>query len=74
VGLAGVVLMDLVPNHTSDVHEWFRRACTDRHSPYRHFYIWRDPGPAGGAPNNGSGADMPGQKFAGQHSTDSQTC
>jgi alpha-glucosidase len=46
------VLMDLVPNHTSEEHEWFRRARTDRHSRYRDFYIWRDPAPGGGPPNN----------------------
>ena len=46
------VLMDLVPNHTSEEHEWFRRARKDRQSRYRDFYIWRDPGPGGGPPNN----------------------
>jgi maltose alpha-D-glucosyltransferase/alpha-amylase len=36
------VLVDLVVNHTSDQHEWFRAACADRDSPYRDYYIWTD--------------------------------
>ena len=46
------LLIDLVPNHTSDQHEWFRSALADPDGPHRDFYIWRDPAPDGGPPNN----------------------
>ena len=36
------VLLDLVLNHTSDQHEWFRRARSSRTDPFHDFYIWRD--------------------------------
>jgi oligo-1,6-glucosidase len=42
--------MDLVVNHTSDQHPWFRAARADRQSPYRDYYIWRDAPPAKGSP------------------------
>lgn len=46
------LIMDLVVNHTSDEHEWFRQACSSRSNPYRDWYIWRDPRPGtvGGEP------------------------
>lgn len=44
------IVMDLVINHTSDEHEWFRKS-RDPQSPYRNYYIWR-PGKDGGLPNN----------------------
>ncbi|MHB1511006.1 MAG: alpha-amylase family glycosyl hydrolase [Acidimicrobiales bacterium] len=37
------VIVDLVPNHTSDQHPWFLDARSSRDSAYRDFYIWRDP-------------------------------
>ncbi len=46
------LLVDLVPNHTSDQHEWFRSALAGPGAPYRDFYLWRDPAPDGGPPNN----------------------
>jgi alpha-glucosidase len=46
------LLIDLVPNHTSDEHEWFRSARSGRDSPHRDHYLWRDPAPDGGPPNN----------------------
>ncbi len=46
------VLLDLVPNHTSIAHPWFQEARTGRQSPKRDWYIWRDPAPDGGPPNN----------------------
>ncbi|HEX6500578.1 MAG TPA: alpha-amylase family protein [Micromonosporaceae bacterium] len=36
------VLVDLVVQHTSDRHPWFRQAVEDARSPYRDFYIWAD--------------------------------
>jgi alpha-glucosidase len=46
------LLIDLVPNHTSDQHPWFRSALEGRGSPDRDRYLWRDPAPDGGPPNN----------------------
>ncbi|WP_410219342.1 alpha-amylase family protein [Paracoccus sp. (in: a-proteobacteria)] len=36
------VIADLVVNHTSDQHPWFKAACEDRNSPYHDWYVWRD--------------------------------
>jgi len=46
------LLIDLVPNHTSSEHPWFRAARSSRDNPYRDYYVWRDPAPDGGPPNN----------------------
>ncbi|OYY26285.1 MAG: alpha-amylase, partial [Azorhizobium sp. 35-67-15] len=46
------LLLDLVPNHTSDAHPWFLEARASRENPKRDWYIWRDPAPDGGPPNN----------------------
>ncbi len=46
------IVIDLVPNHTSDQHPWFREARASRDSPRREWYIWRDPKPDGSPPNN----------------------
>jgi alpha-glucosidase len=46
------VLVDIVPNHSSNQHRWFREAVADPRSPYRDYYIFRPPGPDGGPPNN----------------------
>jgi len=46
------VLIDFVPNHTSDQHPWFQESRADRTNPRRAWYVWRDPRPDGGPPNN----------------------
>jgi len=46
------VLLDLVPNHTSDRHVWFEDASAGRDARHRDFYVWAEPGPGGGPPNN----------------------
>ncbi|MEJ1157147.1 alpha-amylase family glycosyl hydrolase [Prosthecomicrobium sp. N25] len=46
------LILDLVPNHTSDRHRWFGESRTGRDSPKRDWYIWRDPAPDGGPPTN----------------------
>jgi alpha-glucosidase len=46
------VLVDWVPNHTSNQHPWFLESRSGRSSPKRDWYVWRDPGPDGGPPNN----------------------
>jgi alpha-glucosidase len=46
------LLLDYVPNHTSDQHPWFVESRSSRQSAKRDWYIWRDPAPGGGAPNN----------------------
>jgi alpha-glucosidase len=46
------IVMDLVLNHTSDQHSWFKSARRSKDDPYRDWYIWRDAGPSGNPPNN----------------------
>lgn len=46
------IIMDLVINHTSDEHVWFKEALKGKDNPYRDFYIWRKPGPNGELPND----------------------
>lgn len=36
------LVMDLVANHTSDEHFWFKESKKSKHNPYRDFYVWRD--------------------------------
>lgn len=36
------IMADLVPNHTSDEHEWFRQSKQSKEDPYSDWYIWRD--------------------------------
>jgi glycosidase len=37
------LLLDLVVNHTSDQHEWFKQSRSSKDNPYRDWYIWRKP-------------------------------
>jgi alpha-glucosidase len=46
------VILDFVPNHTSDLHLWFLESRSSRTNPRRDWYVWRDPAPGGGPPNN----------------------
>jgi trehalose synthase len=39
------VIVDLVVNHTSDRHPWFRAARASKNSPFREYYVWRDQPP-----------------------------
>jgi maltose alpha-D-glucosyltransferase / alpha-amylase len=50
------VIIDLVVNHTSDAHKWFREARKSKDSPYRDWYVWSDRKPA----NAGKGMVFPG--------------
>ena len=46
------VIIDYVPNHTSDRHPWFVESRSSRESPKRDWFVWRDPRPGGRPPNN----------------------
>jgi len=46
------VILDFVPNHTSDEHPWFQESRSSRTNEKRDWYIWRDPAEGGGPPNN----------------------
>jgi alpha-glucosidase len=46
------VLVDFVPNHCSNEHPWFVEARCSRTAPRRDWFVWRDPAPDGGPPNN----------------------
>ena len=56
--LAGVhakglrLILDFVPNHTSNQHPWFLESRGSRTNAKRDWYLWRDPAPGGGPPNN----------------------
>ena len=46
------IVMDLVVNHSSDQHAWFKAARASRDAPEHDYYIWRDPAPDGGPPSD----------------------
>lgn len=46
------LLLDFVPNHSSDQHPWFVESRSSRDNDKRDWYIWRDPAADGGPPNN----------------------
>ena len=46
------VVLDLVLNHSSDQHEWFKESRSDCTNPKSDWYVWADPKPDGSPPNN----------------------
>ena len=46
------LILDLVPNHTSNQHPWFKESRSSCDNPKRDWYIWRNPASDGGPPNN----------------------
>ncbi len=46
------LILDFVPNHTSDQHPWFLASRSSRNDPRRDWYLWEDAAPGGGPPNN----------------------
>jgi alpha-glucosidase len=46
------LILDFVPNHTSEEHPWFVESRSSRDNPKRDWYVWADPAPGGGPPNN----------------------
>lgn len=46
------LILDFVPNHTSDQHPWFLESRSSRHNPKRDWYLWHDAKPDGSVPNN----------------------
>ena len=46
------LILDLVPNHSSNKHPWFLESRASRENPKRDWYIWKDAAPGGGPPNN----------------------
>jgi alpha-glucosidase len=63
------VIIDWVPAHTSNQHPWFREAQRSRDHPRRDWYIWRDPAPGGGPPNNWTGSFLGGPAWTYQPDT-----
>ncbi|WBH17465.1 alpha-amylase family glycosyl hydrolase [Sphingomonas radiodurans] len=57
------LLLDFVPNHSSTAHPWFVESRASRDNSKRDWYIWRDPAPGGGPPNNWI-SDMGGPAWA----------
>ncbi len=51
-GLGLRVILDLVPNHSSDRHPWFLESRSSREHPKRDWYLWHDPASDGEPPNN----------------------
>src|SRR5437660_7461557 len=46
------LVLDYVPNHTSNQHPWFIESRSSRTNPKRDWYVWRDARPDGSPPNN----------------------
>jgi alpha-glucosidase len=46
------IMIDMVLSHSSDQHPWFLESCKDRTNSKSNWYVWADPDPRGGPPNN----------------------
>lgn len=46
------IVIDYIPNHTSDQHPWFAESRSSKDNPKRDWYVWADPAPGGGPPSN----------------------
>lgn len=46
------IMVDFVPNHSSDQHPWFVESRSSRTNDLHDYYVWRDPKPDGSPPNN----------------------
>ncbi len=46
------LIVDYVPNHSSDQHAWFKESRSSKDNPKRDWYVWRDPKADGAPPNN----------------------
>ena len=46
------IMMDMVLNHTSTEHKWFKESKKSKDNPYRDYYFWKDAKPDGSVPNN----------------------
>jgi len=47
------IILDFIPNHTSDQHGWFRQSRSSRSDPKRDWYVWAEPRPDGDRPTIG---------------------
>ena len=66
------IILDFVPNHSSDEHPWFAESRSSKDNPKRDWYTWRDAKPDGSPPNNWRSAtalDTPGSAWAWDEST-----
>ncbi|MBF4692537.1 glycoside hydrolase family 13 protein [Fusibacter ferrireducens] len=62
------IIMDLVVNHTSDEHQWFKESCKSKDNPYRDFYIWKEGN--GDMPPNSWASFFEGSAWAHHEETD----
>jgi len=53
------IILDLVPNHSSDEHFWFKESRKSKNNPYRDYYYWKPPKEDGSPPTNWVGIFAP---------------
>lgn len=51
------IILDFVPNHTSDQHPWFQQSRSSRQNPKRDWYLWHDPAPSGKSSQSGAASE-----------------